>query len=262
MDAASGTSYEKGYYDENGQHYDNVAFAKDGRYENVVCHCPYCDRHTILNLDAGEAAMQNLECPHCGGSMEIASELDDVLSQGTANTHEYASAASLQNGPWNRKKKKKKIWPWILGIIVALALYSDFMDSRESSYGQQTGTVEPLTVTQNTGSQNNEQFGNTLYLKSSGQNMYTFASADASDPDKILRWIDEYDSYYDEDSDCYLGYNDIDGIWQYWYEGISSDFGDYGWMEHYDDGWFIETTQGNWIPLPAGYDSSPLWYIG
>jgi hypothetical protein len=48
VDESSGRSYAKGYYDENGQYYENVAFEKDGKYENVVCHCPYCDRDTIL----------------------------------------------------------------------------------------------------------------------------------------------------------------------------------------------------------------------
>ena len=32
-------------------------------------------------------------------------------------------------------------------------------------------------------------------------------------------------------------------------------------MEHYDDGWFIEASNGNWVALPSGYDSSRLWYI-
>ena len=45
------------------------------------------------------------------------------------------------------------------------------------------------------------------------------------------------------------------------YEGISSDYGDYGWMEHDSEGWWIEASEGNWIPLPSSYDSSGLWYI-
>ena len=50
-------------------------------------------------------------------------------------------------------------------------------------------------------------------------------------------------------------------VWQYWAEGISSDYGDYGWMEHDEDGWFIEADQGVWIEVPAWYDTSRLWYF-
>ena len=79
--------------------------------------------------------------------------------------------------------------------------------------------------------------------------------------DKTLVWIPEIEDWYDEDSDCYLWYNNKFSVWQYWYEGISSDYGDFGWMEHDDDGWYIEVSQGNWIILPAKYDTDRLWYI-
>ena len=258
MDQSTGTSYQKGYYDENGQHYENVAFEKNGRYENVLCHCPYCDRDTILNLDAKDAGMLNLECPHCGGTMELRSQLDDILSQPTENTHSYNSAESLENA-FPKKKKKKKVWPWIVGILVAFGLYGNFMDAKEeASYNY----VEPLTITEHASVPNDVQFGDTVYLNSVGGNEYTFAPSGTTSGDKVLEWMPIYDSYYDEKSDCYLGYNDDAGVWQYWYEGISSNFGDYGWMEHYDDGWFIEKSDGNWVELPAEYDVSGLWYIG
>ena len=39
------------------------------------------------------------------------------------------------------------------------------------------------------------------------------------------------DNYYDKETDCYFWLNNdvTPPIWQYWYEGISSDYGDYGW---------------------------------
>ena len=103
--------------------------------------------------------------------------------------------------------------------------------------------------------------GNTIYLNNVGGNEYTIAPSGAKNGDKALRWYGEYDSYYDTASDCYVWYNSDADIWQYWYDGISSDYGDYGWMEHYDDGWFIEASYGNWIPIPSSYDLSHCWYI-
>lgn len=79
---------------------------------------------------------------------------------------------------------------------------------------------------------------------------------------KYLYWSTYYDSYYDADSDCYLWYNtEVEpAIWQYWYEGISSDYGDYGWMEYKDEGgWWIEKSRNNWVEYTG--DTSDLWHI-
>lgn len=81
--------------------------------------------------------------------------------------------------------------------------------------------------------------------------------------ERSCKWYDAYDSYYDEETDCYFAYSDEFGVWQYWYEGISSDFGDFGWME-YDEKearWYIEVAEGNWIVLPKGYNTDKLWHI-
>lgn len=73
------------------------------------------------------------------------------------------------------------------------------------------------------------------------------------------------DNYYDKDTDCYFWLNNIvtPPIWQYWYQGISSDYGDYGWME-YDyskNAWFIETEKGKWEELPSYYNTDKLWHM-
>ena len=99
-----------------------------------------------------------------------------------------------------------------------------------------------------------------LYLRKLEGEAYGITNSD-KEYDKKLVWSSQYDSYYDLDSDCYIWYNDRVKIWQYWYQRIYSDYGDYGWMEHYDDGWFIEASSNNWIALPEKYDTSSLWYI-
>ena len=71
--------------------------------------------------------------------------------------------------------------------------------------------------------------------------------------------------YRDDDSGCYFRLNtDKDlPVWQYWYDGISSEFEKYGWMEYnYSEGiWYIEANNNNWIPLPDKYDASGLWHM-
>ena len=69
--------------------------------------------------------------------------------------------------------------------------------------------------------------------------------------------------YYDGETDCWFWYNEESNAWQYWYEDISSDFGDYGWMEYdySEDQWHIETGEDRWEPLPFEYDTSELWHF-
>jgi hypothetical protein len=82
---------------------------------------------------------------------------------------------------------------------------------------------------------------------------------------RYCEWDDKYECYYDAETDCYFWYNDTTKThtWQYWYEGISSDYGDYGWME-WDSSemqWYIEVSDGDWEPLPEEYDRARLWHV-
>ena len=105
-----------------------------------------------------------------------------------------------------------------------------------------------------------EVTGLEIHLKKTGNNSYSVTSDGG---DKTIVWDGSADSYYDKDTGCWAWFNTdtVPNSWQYWYEGISSDYGDYGWLEHGSDGWFVEASAGNWIPLPSTYDTSGLWYI-
>lgn len=253
IDQSTGTSYEKGYYDENGQYYDSVAFQKDGKYENVVCSCPYCGQNTVLNLTAEDAAAHNLQCPHCGGPMEIQSELDDYVRLGTDQTQFSDPEDAYRQA---RKKKRRRRWLIALAILTALYLYGRKLE-KES---QESAPVQPIQQIQLT-EPDAVEFGSTIILEQAGPDSYSISSAKTGD--KKLVWDAGADSYYDADTDCWLWYNtDVEpAVWQYWYEGISSDFDESGWMEHDADGWYIEAYKGDWIALPTQYDTSGLWYI-
>ena len=74
------------------------------------------------------------------------------------------------------------------------------------------------------------------------------------------------EDYYDEESKCWFWFNDevSPAQWQYWYEGISDDYGDYGWME-YDDTenvWYIETSRDNWQTITIeSKDEERVWHF-
>ena len=250
-DTSTGTYYEKGYYDENGDRYDDVSFARNGKYENVLCHCDYCGRDTLLNLDATDA-LTDLKCPGCTAPLTIKSALDEVVA--TGGTYSPSRYTPAQTGP--RKKKRK--WPWILAVFLLLVGLGEYQIAKEEANQPQVDPVQQIQYNYNNSSVG---LGTEISLRRSGADSYRYSAAGSAD--KTLVWDVGADSYYDEDSDCWLWYNeDVNpAVWQYWYEGISSDYEDGGWMEHYSDGWFIEASPGNWIPLPDSYDRSGLWYI-
>ena len=257
-DSSSGVRYEKGYYDENGQRYEDVAFEKNGKFENVVCHCPYCAQDSLVNLDADAVGAQALQCPYCGAPMEIRSLLDQ--SAGVSDLRTDAAAADFGGGAYTQQpKKKSRVW-----LVAAILLLSLFVIGRAVSRigraGQQLQEFPTGQYDVGGPSSNVELFGETIALSSGEDGAFFIGGGEA---DKLLVWSAGDESYYDAQSDCWLWYNtDVEPpVWQYWYEGISSDYGDYGWMEHDADGWYIEASGGNWIQLPPRYDASALWYI-
>ena len=99
--------------------------------------------------------------------------------------------------------------------------------------------------------------GSELTLKKMEGNHYILVAAETGD--KKLSWDADADSWYDNDTKCWIW--NREGTWQYWYNGISSDYGDFGWMEHDSKGWYIEESNGNWILVPDTYNVTNLWYI-
>ena len=212
-----------------------------------------------MNLSAAEVTAQKLECPNCGAPLEIRSALDTY--QNGINT-----SVSMASVPV-RAKRKKKVWPVFLVIVAILGgLYA--LGSHELKKQELQQEAQSWQETQTESFRINDEYEtmpdflsqDTIYLSETGGQAFAVSDSPA---DKELIWDEDAESYYDEESDCWLWYNmDVDPpLWQYWYEGISSDFGDYGWMEHDEDGWFIEESYGNWIELPAEYDAGDLWYI-
>ncbi len=253
-DTATGTYYEKGYYDENGQRYDNVAFEKNGKYENVICHCPYCDQQSVLTLDAETARTHSLQCPHCGGPMELKTQLDEY--SGTADT-----GTSYRTVQTQAPKKKSHIGLIIVGVLAALGILGSIAESGSEEIEIYDPPESGYVINYNENS-NVSLFGEEVSLVKTGEGEYALAP-EGETGDRVMYWSDYDDSYYEAESDCWIWYNtDMDpAVWQYWYEGISSDFGDYGWMEHDDTGWYIEASNGNWIKLPDSYSTDRLWYI-
>ena len=249
VDSNTGRSYEKGYYDENGKYYDSVSFQKNGKYENVLCRCDYCGTDTVLTLDNSSGT--SLQCPSCGAPMRIVSELDEERSRSSGNTHVYSSEESLKK----QKRKMHTVRNVLIAVLLLIAIETSYTRQQVKKWQREyiETPYQQLTLAQN---------NDPVYLVRSGDNSYG-VSAQGASWDKCLLCDSGEDSYYDAESQCWLWYNtDVEpALWQYWYEGISSNYGDYGWMEHNSEGWWIEESEGNWIKLPEEYDTGALWYI-
>lgn len=236
-DTSTGTFYERGYYDEAGKHYENVAIKKKDMYETICC-CDYCG--TSIKLNWKEGAIPS--CPNCGA----------LLSNITQNTFfDTELQDRVVTSPFGSSFGN-------IGVKTVLGTIAAFCFLPYLSVGGMglLGLIAPFlpdetdatTVVTTQTEQNTDE--SSIYVDVLGRE---------------CDWYDEYESYYDEVTDCYFVFNtDVEPPeWQYWYEGISSDYGDYGWMAyHYDEGlWYIESSDGQWDVLPDRYDTADLWHM-
>ena len=253
-DQATGQSFKRGYYDEDGAYYENVVFRRDGQYKDVVCRCEYCD--TVTKIDWTDGGP--LICPQCGGAMTMVSAVDEQIGDAF---HPDPTQRASDSGN-SRGGSFRQLFFTVFGLIAVIALVAlgGFFLIRHTV----NKVLEPDVGSLVSVPSNPEIFGSVIRLNEAGPGVYEIVDQRVSDPDRVLRWDSAEQSYHDPVSDLWAWYNNevSPALWQYWYEPISADYGDYGWMEFGEDGqWYIEVRQGEWIALPERYDVSPLWHI-
>ncbi len=219
---------------DTGKYYSKGYYDEDGKYYDKIVtkksghyETKYSCEYcgSEVNLKWDEG--QQPMCPNCGAALTSSREwvVDEIQEETTTSRPASDSSSGCL---------KVLI---IVAIIGILAFFTARIGiNRNISNETQSST---------------ETYDDSIYVNSIGREIY---------------WNDAYDSYYDEKTDCYLVYNDeVDPpIWQYWYEGISSDYGDYGWMEwDYDEKcWYIESGSDVWDELPSKYyDEGRLWHF-
>ena len=249
IDSETGTSYQKGYYDENGNRYETLILKHNQKYENVPLKCEFCGTTSVRDLTDDTETMT---CDNCGANMIIDAILDDAADTGS----NYNTANIGKNGRMGVMAAMGIIFVICAIPVLALGVMFKVANMLKSDYSTQSSSQKESRTISNV-----DIFGSTLYLKE-GDDGYKLA--DSEDYDKVLYWDYSYESYYDKGSDCYVWYNtDMSpNLWQYWYEDISSDYGDYGWMEYEDGEWYIERGNEDWILLDTDkYDTSELWHF-
>ncbi len=250
-DTATGKSYSKGYYDENGRHYtaEEITFRrKDGSYI-ASYKCEYCGHTAEYEWREG----QSPNCNSCGAAMtKVQTYIDDIVEVTKASV--YTGYDNEVNTARRRPASAAKIVAISIGAPLAFATILT------------VATVERENRTQNNNSSNGQSvvsnvdiYGRDLYLDEIDTNVYVICD-ETDDYEKHLTWDYGQDSYYDRESDCYIWYNtDVSpNLWQYWYEDISGSNA-YGWMEYETDTWYIEKSANSWKAYSG--DTSKLWHI-
>ena len=220
----SGESFQQGYYDENGVRYNNVAVQDT----SMIFTCEYCGTQINAVWKEGEA----LSCPNCGAPLK-----PDIIDN-PDSTPEY-DPQEMQDLPNSREgvSRGKASRPRILLLAVALiAITSAVLNGVKGRIQSQQQNVQEVTY----------YADNSLYVDAIGRTCYL-----------------DGDNYYDKQTDCWFWYNEEFDTWQYWYEGVSSEYGDYGWMEFDDEEgiWYIQAENGEWIQLPQDQIKSYFWHM-
>lgn len=225
--ASDGRSFKEGYYDENGQHYDNMVMAGG----STMLKCSYCGNHMVYQWAEGDLPV----CDKCGAQFQI--DITDKEEKKNNSGVSRSNPGFMSGAPKIPLIGKIAIATLVICMILPfislfLGLYLAF-----SGRGNSTDTgIERTSVK------------NSVYVEEIGRT----CDLDGED-------------WYDSKTQCWFYYCDevAPYQWQYWYEGISSDYGDYGWMEYDmgEDAWYIETSAGNWVHLPSHYDTSKLWHM-
>jgi hypothetical protein len=273
VDKSTETPHKKGYYDENGDFYEHVVFWKDGYYHDVPCTCDFCGVTTLCDVYVGVSQV----CKQCGAPLRIDALLDEYTQDPAYTDYESrfperrlkATEVRAPEETFDRTQNDHTAMRLALIAIFICFLPAIIIGCTKSMNARHYTYREPVTTVRETAppavrqeKTNPEIFGTTLYLDLT-EGGYILSPDGSESYDRKLTWDYGEDSYYDKESDCWLWYNtDVSpNLWQYWYEGISSDYGDYGWMEYEPDGWYIEASGENWIKLPEQYLSERLWHM-
>ncbi len=233
------SSHDYDYYPQSwtagdGRHFEEGYYDENGRHYNnmimaggtTMLKCDYCGNRMVYQWQEGALPT----CDKCGAQFQV--DITDKQEPEAA----YGGYSGGSTGGLSRTLKRILV---LVGVIIALQVFGAILLMILGPGLMQRYEQDPVDPGKSVYSETNE-----IYVKEIGRTC-------------VLDGTD----WYDSTSDCWFYF--YDGQWQYWYEGISSDYGDYGWME-YDMGekaWYIEISDGNWVHLSGSYDTSRLWHM-
>ena len=198
----------------------------------------------------------------------ISGAVRDMVNEGTnraMNGHGFPEAPvyTEKDRPGSRTGSKKYILAGVL-VLAALVLWFAYVfrdrDHRICPKRWKEGETISDEKSEQILSVVN-RLGNTIWLNEGEPGIWHIAEPETGS--RKIGYDNAY-TYYRSLSDGLWFWYDTEQTpsrWQCWYEPISGDFGDFGWMEFRSGEWWIRDKEGAWIQVPGKYDTSSLWYI-
>ena len=220
--------------------------------------CPYCLGKVTAQASAD--GLQALTCPNCGGVLQESNAIaqPQQTAQSFSQPQGYMSAPdtgydTVQPAGGRRRKS-------VLGRVIGLVLIICFIAAALKAANNRLSNITQYNYNNNNYNYNDDNNGYDYYEPDNSDSIYVDALG------RTVFWNSEYDCYYDEDTDCYFFLNnDMNPpVWQYWFEGVSSNYdSDYGWMEwDYDEKrWYVQQSENSWVPLPENEYTDRLWHM-
>ncbi len=248
-DPNSGKYYDAGYYDENGNYYRGLTVKSGNTYSSEFA-CEYCG--SLAKYTWNEGAVPN--CENCGAPLTMINSFAQDEEAPTTYVHDSSSFGGSGATP-------RGISVIVVAAVAVITMVMTMVTSTVNKAGSDSSYTSYSSYDDSNIDGNVDIYGSDIYLVSNGDGSYSIIE-DSSSYDKNIFYDYNSHSYWDPDTDAYLWFNtDVrPSLWQYWDEGYSSDYGYYGWMEHEDDGWWIETYDGNWEKVPQS-DAAEFWWI-
>ena len=224
----------------------------------TMYECPFC--RGKVTAQPSPDGRNLLTCPNCGGilaeSNAIAQPQQTVqsFSQPQGNMAAPDTGYSAEQPAARRKRSSPLVKVlFLVFIICIIAAAVRIANSRMYEAAHRTDHNE------NAYNDVNNDY-NEPVSKESKDGIYVNALG------RTVPWDSENEWYYDEDTDCYFFQNnDMDPpVWQYWFEGVSSNYGgDYGWMEwdYNENRWYVQQSENSWVPLPENEYTDRLWHM-
>lgn len=197
----------------------------------TMLRCAYCGNRVLYQWQEGSIPT----CERCGAQFEV--DITDTAMPAPSGVRWGVDESVKRTFSEIHPVGKVAIGVMLVAVLLPILMIVGAVFSVVTSAISSNGTEI-----------RNESVQNSIYVEEIGRTCYL-----------------DGEDWYDSQTECWFYYNDdvAPAQWQYWYEGISSDYGDYGWMEYDMDeaAWYLEVGDGQWVHLPETYDTSNLWHM-
>lgn len=223
----------------------------------VMYECPYC--RGKVTAQPSPDGRNLLTCPNCNGVLAESSAIaQPQTAQSFSQPQGYMSAPDTgysADRPAARRKRSSPLVKvlFLVFMICIIAAAVRIANSRMYEATHRTDHNENAynDVNKEYSAPDSKESKDSIYVNALGRS---------------VPWDSENEWYYDEDTDCYFFQNnDMDPpVWQYWFEGVSSNYGgDYGWMEwdYNENRWYVQQSENSWVPLPENEYTDRLWHM-